>query len=120
MRPISSLQPTQGIPMAPDTTQTLLIAGSSGQALDWPSAATYGTPSIVRVTGLTTGNALMNFNLNLESTRAAVPSSGLSTLGTSFSSPVVGQGTFQVPHGSTGWSAASLSSGYVVMEMWSR
>lgn len=120
MRPISSLHPTEGIPIAPDTMQTLLIAGSSGQAVDWPSTATYGQGSIVRFTGLSTAGAQLNFHVNLESTKAAAPSSGTSTQGTTFSNPVMGQGTFQVPRGSTGWSVAALSSGYVMAEIWSR
>lgn len=116
MRNISSLHPTEGLPMAPDTTQTLLIAGSSGQAADWAG----GTPNLVRVTARSTAGAAMSCEVNLESTKALAPSSGHSTLGSSANVPVLGQGTLQVPGTSTGFSVASLSSGYVTLEQWHR
>lgn len=117
MRAISSLHPTESIPMAPDSTQTMLVASSSGQAMDWQSG---NAPDIVRITFVTTAGALMNGHVCLESTKAAAPSSGSSTLASSACVPIVGQGTFQVPRTSTGWSAASLSSGYAITEQWHR
>lgn len=116
MRNISSLHPTEGLPMAPDTTQTLLIAGSSGQAADWAG----GNPDIVRITAVSTVGASIAAFVCLESTKALAPSSGSSTLGSSAVSPVLGQGTFQVPRTSTGFSVAALSSGYVILEQWHR
>lgn len=118
---IGTLHPTDGLPKPPDTVQTLLIAGSSGQAMDWNSAAAAGAGGInvARFTGISTANAMLIFNVNLMSTKAAVPSSGTSTQGTTgFNHPVIGQGTFQIPGGSTGFSVAALSSGYIQVELW--
>lgn len=115
MRSIGSLHPSEGIPVPPDTVVTLLIAGSSGQAADWPS----GT-QMVRFTGVSTAGAQLNFNVNLFSTKAAAPSSGTSTEGTTgFQYPVLGRAEFQLPS-STGFSVAALSSGYVMVECWKR
>lgn len=120
MRAYAALHPTDQTPLPPDTVQTLLIAGSSGQAMDWTSTLS----QLVRFTGLTTGNAQLNFMVNLVSTHAAVPSSGSSvTTGTTAGStgnnlPVLGSRTFQVPAWSTGFSVAALSSGYVIAEVW--
>lgn len=127
MRAYAALSPIDQIPLPPDTVQTLLIAGSSGQAMDWASS-TVGAADVrahlVRFTGLTTAGAQLNFSVNLISTHAAAPSSGTSvTTGTTAGStgnnvPVLGQGTFQIPPWSTGFSVAALSSGYVMAEVW--
>lgn len=127
MRAIATLHPTENIPAAPDTVQTLLIAGSSGQAMDW-AGSTVGAEDakahLVRFSGMTTAGLTMNFIVNLVSTHAAVPSSGSSqTTGTTAGSkgnniPVMGQGVFQIPSWSTGFSVAGLSSGYVMAEVW--
>ncbi len=118
MRSISMMHPTEGLPVPPDTVTTLLIAGSSGQAMDWPAGTAGG---IVRFSGVSTAGASLNFEVNLESTKAAAPSSGTSTQGTTgFGHTVMGQGAFQVPGGSTGFSVAALSSGYVKLEHWKR
>lgn len=120
MRPVGSLHPTESIPYPADSVQTMLIASSSGQAMDWPA----GSGNLVRFTGMTTGGATMNFMVNLGSTYAAVPSSGSSvTTGTTAGStwnnvPVIGQQTWQLPSFSTGWSCAALTSGYVIAEIW--
>ena len=117
MRNVGSLHPSEGVPLPPDTVQTLLIAGSSGQALDWPSTLV----DFVRITAVSTVGAQLNTFVNLTSTKAAAPSSGTSTEGsTGFGVPVLGQGMFQIPGASTGWSVAALSSGYVMAEVWSR
>lgn len=119
MRSIGYLHPTDGIGAPADNVQTLLIAATSGQAIDWPTGSSVGT--IARFTGLTTAGAQLNFYLNLESTKAAAPSSGNSTIGTTgFVHPVLGSGMFQIPGGSTGWSVAALSSGYVTAELWKK
>jgi hypothetical protein len=115
MRPIGTLHPTEGVPLPPDTVYTLLIAGSSGQAVDWPT-----NTQIVRLSGVTTSGAALNFVANLFSTAAAAPSSGLSTSSTAANHPVSGALMFQVPGGSTGFSVAALSSGYVFAECWRR
>lgn len=119
MRSIAVLHPTESLPAPPDTVQTLLIAGSSGQALDWPTGSSVG--AIVRFSGQSTAGALINFEVNLFSTKAAAPSSGNSTEGTTgFGHTVIGQGAFQLPGASTGWSVASLSSGYIKAEIWKK
>lgn len=119
MRGIGVMHPTDGLPTPPDTVLTLLIAGSSGQAMDWPAGSSVGL--IARLSGQSTAGAQMNFEANLESTKAAAPSSGTSTIGTTgFGYTIMGQGTFQVPGASTGFSVASLSSGYVKIELWKK
>ena len=118
MRAYAALSPTDQIPHGPDTVYTLLIAGSSGQALDWSTAA-----QLVRFSGQTTAGVAMNFYVSLNSTRAAAPSSGSATgttAGALPSIPVHGSRTLQVPPGSTGWSAAALSSGYISAEVWKK
>jgi hypothetical protein len=133
MRSYGALNPLGTIPLPPDTVQTLLIAGSSGQAVDWPGTTDGGLSTsnragshadLVCFTGLTTGGATFNFMVNLCSTHAAVPSSGTSvTTGTTGGStgnniPVIGEALFQIPPWSTGWSVAALSSGYVMAQVW--
>lgn len=118
MRNIGTLHPTDFIPAPCDTTQTMLL-DSTAQAMDWPSGSSAGT--IVRLSGCSTAGVMLCFHVNLESTKAAIPSSGSSTQGTTgFGEMVVGQGSFQIPGGSTGWSAAALSSGYVMAEFWKK
>ena len=112
------LHPIDLVPSVPDTIQTLLIAGSSGQAMDWASTLA----QIVELSGVSTAGALLNFWVNLTSTRAAAPSSGTSTgtLGgtTGVAIPVQGRRVMQIPGGSTGFSVAALSSGYVQAVLW--
>lgn len=118
MRSYGALNPTKYIPQPPDTVQTLLIAGSSGQALDWGSTLA----QLVRFTGISTAApaAPMNFIVNMKSTLAAAPSSGTSvaTGSTGSNICICGTRTLQIPAGSTGWSAAAVSSGYVIAEQW--
>ena len=119
MRQIGTLHPTDFIPAPADTTQTMLIESSSGQAMDWPSGSSAG--GIVRFSGCSTAGVMLVFQVNLESTKAAAPSTGTSTQGTTgFGETVVGQGSFQIPGASTGWSAAGLSSGYITAEFWKK
>lgn len=119
MIPYGSLHPTEDIPKPPDTVQTLLLAGGTAQALDWGSTET----QMVRLSGVSTAGALLNFWANLSSTRAAAPSSGSSTGASSAGStgvsiPIQGNRTLQVPGGSTGFSVIALTSGYVQAETW--
>ncbi len=120
------------IPQPPDSVQTLLIAGSSGQAMDWFSTgvaqanAAAADIQFVRFTGVTTAGATLNFMVNLYTTQAAAPSSGSSN-GNSTNSgssgvnhPVQGNGLFQLQGQSTGFSVAALSSGYIMVEAWKR
>lgn len=132
MRSYGALNPLGTIPLPPDTIQTLLIAGSSGQAQDWPTAtgglSTAGAATehchLVAFTGVSTAGASLNFFVNLISTHAAAPSSGTSvTTGTTAGStgntvPVLGEALFQIPPWSTGWSVAALSSGYIMAQIW--
>lgn len=113
MRAYGTLHPTDLIPTPPDTVNTLLIAGSSGQAMDWPT----GT-QIARLSAVSTVGASLNFMVNMFSTACAAPASGSSASSTGTNHPVMGSGTFQVPGGSTGFSVAALSSGYVMVECW--
>ena len=127
MRTYGALNPIDQISAPPDTVQTLLIAASSGQALDWAgdtvSAARVGA-HLVRFSGWSTAGAAINFVVDLVSTFAAAPTSGSSiTTGTSVGStgnriPVTGTRMLQIPTWSTGYSVAALSSGYIFAEVW--
>lgn len=101
----------------PDTVSTLLLGAASAQALDYSS----GT-QVVRLTGMTTGGAQLNFYANLVSTSAAIPSSGTTatTSTTGVSVPVLGTRTFVLSGGSTQFSAIAPTSGYVHVECWRR
>jgi hypothetical protein len=117
MKTYGALHPTDLIPQPPDTVLTMLVEGSSGQAMDWGSTLA----QMVRLTGVTTTGGGLNFFASLNSTGAAAPSSGTSTGTTAGGLPslsVIGQGTFQIPGGSTGFSVAALSSGYIRAELW--
>lgn len=119
MRAYGALSPIDQIPTPPDTIKTLLIAGSSGQAMDWGSTEI----QLARFSGVSTAGALLNFWISPNSTRAAAPSSGSATgtTGGSYPSfPVLGERTMQVPPGSTGFSVAALSSGYITVEVWKK
>lgn len=132
MRPFGSGNPLDNIPTPPDTVATFVMTGgSSVQASDWFSsgstalanAGTAGGPQIVRFTGRTSaGSSDFYFMVNLFSTLAvAVPASG-TTVGMGASSgvsfPINGQGIYQIPAGSTGYSVAALTSGLVFAEQW--
>jgi hypothetical protein len=128
MRQIGLLHPTDVAVTPPDTVLTMLIAASSGQASDWLSSGSTATANaavanvhLVRVSAQTTAGAAFSCFVNLQSTGAAVPSTGLQ-VGSSTVHPVIGDDTpgriFQVPGNSTGFSVAALSSGYVQFEMW--
>lgn len=119
MKAYGALNPIDQISQPPDMVHTMLIAGSSGQAMDWGSTLA----QLVRLTGLSTAGAAMNFLVSLNSTKAAAPSSGLSTGSTSgdlVGMVVMSQLTVQIPGGSTGFSVAALSSGYVRAEVWKK
>ena len=124
MRTYGALSPLDQIEVPPDTVQTLLIAGSSGQAMDWAGSTISSTDKgaqLVRFSGVSTAGALLNFWVNLQTTNAAAPSSGLSTQGTTgFCVPVQGNRYLQIPGGSTGFSVAALSSGYISVEVWKK
>ncbi len=127
IRPIGILHPDDAGPLPPDVVQTLLLAAGTAQNLDWFSTA--GTAAanaaaagvnVICLTGQTTANAGLNFSVNLYSTNVISPTSGtsVSTTGGGASHPVNASAFFQVPGGSTGWSAIALTSGYVMCEQW--
>lgn len=109
------------IKVPPDQVLTLLIAGSSGQAFDYPTGA-----NIVRFTGLSTAGAVMNFYVDPASTKASVPStangtSGWTSQGSSgFGVPVHEQDVYQLSGGATGGSVAAFSSGVISVEVWKK
>lgn len=131
MRQYGALRSIANIPLPPDTVQTLLLAGATAQSFDWPNStggastnASSNACQIVRFTFHSTGGIPLAGMVNLFSTAANAPSSGSSaTTGTTAGStgnsvPVLGQGQFQIPGYSTGWSAAMISSGYCIAEIW--
>ena len=129
MRPFSATNPLQRIPVLPDTVDKILITGaSSGQALDWagaPANAGTGKDNIVRVTFMSTAGALMAGVFNGISTHAGISSGSSVTTGTTAGStgnsvPVLGQGLFQIPAFSTGYSVSGFSSGWAMVEVWKK
>ena len=114
IRPFGTLHPVDAGPHPPDIVQTLALAASVGQNLDWFSSAgvavaNAGTAGVgvVAFTGQTSANLALNFSLNLYTTNAIVPTSGTfsnTTASSGVSHPVNGSAFFQIPAGSTGWS----------------
>lgn len=103
-------------PVPPDTKTTILLAANTAQAIDYPTDA-----HLVRLTGLTTAGAEFPFYANLQSTAAALPSSGTTatTSTTGVSVPVVINREFAIAS-STGWSCIAHAAGYVTAEFWKR
>jgi len=126
-RASSKLHPTDGVPVPPSTVITFLMTGgSSAQASDWyddtgTAAATAQAAGVhlVRVTPVTTAGGSFFCNVNLMSTSATVPSSGV-TISTTSRAAVTTPREFQVPGGSTGFSVASPTSGNVIVECWKK
>ena len=127
MRAYGTWQPTLQAPILPDTVDKILITGpSSGQAMDWagaPANAAAGFDQIARVTFMSTAGALMAGVFNGISTHAGITSGSSVTTGSSATStgnsvPVLGQGTFQIPPFSTGYSVSGFSSGWAMVEVW--
>ena len=110
-----SINATQ-IPVPPDTHSTFLLAAATAQAIDFAT----GT-QLIRATGLSSAGAQFNFYINLNSTAAALPTSGTTatTGSTGVSVPVLGTREFAVAS-STGFSVISPTSGYVHVECWKR
>ena len=127
MRRYSAFDPLSGIPVVPDVVDKILITGaSSGQAMDWngsPANAAAGPINIARVTFMSTAGALMAGVFNAISTHATISSGSSATTGTTAGStgnsvPVLGQGQFQIPSFSTGYSVSGFSSGWAMVEYW--
>ena len=100
----------------PDTCNTILLAAATAQGLDFPTYT-----SLVRLTGVTTAGAQLNFYVNIQSTLAAIPSSGstATTDSSGVSVPVLGSREFAVAS-STSFSVIAPTSGYVHVECWKR
>lgn len=129
MRAISSLHPTEGVPVPPDTTITLLLTGgSSAQASDWFSTgSTAGAASaraagvgLIRVTPLTTAGGAFIVTVNMYSSGAVAMSSGVRVSSTSVGVACAAPTWLQVPGGSTGFSVAAITSGYVQIDCWAK
>lgn len=131
MRTYGTIGIPNTIPQSPDSVQSLLLAAGVAQNFDWPNStggaaanATTAQAQVVRFTFMTTAGALLGGMVNLFSTNANAPTSGSSaTTGTTAGStgnsvPVLGQALYQIPGYSTGWSAASPSSGWCIAEIW--
>ncbi|MEK9736779.1 MAG: hypothetical protein VW362_04575 [Candidatus Nanopelagicales bacterium] len=124
-RASGKLHPTDNVPVPPSTVITFLMTGgSSAQASPWyddtgTAAATAKAAGVhlVRVTPVTTAGGVFSCNLNLMSTAATVPTSGV-TISTTSRSLVLAPREFQVPGGSTGFSVACPTSGNVIVECW--
>lgn len=118
------------ISMPPDTIQRILLTGgSSAQAMDWVTSTGAAVSSvaqahIVRVTGMTTAGAQAHLFFDPVSTFATVLASGSSvstgsTVGSTGNSiPLFGSREFRIPAWSTGFSVASYSSGFAIVESW--
>lgn len=123
MRGIGWLHSNEQVSVPADTHSALLLAAATGGALDVPSGA-----ALVRLTGLTTAGALLNFFANLGSSKAQAPTSSVtagSTGSTDLNIPMPNGGgfIFQLPGGTAGSSVISCfaaTSGIVVAEWWNR
>lgn len=120
MRTYGTRDMLDSVPQSPDTVFTALIGPAAPAAFDWGTSQA----QLVQFTGHSSAGAVLQFYVNVLSTNAAVPSSGSSvTTGTSNGAPgnnlpVNGQRMVQIPGGSTGFSVAALSSGYIFAEVW--
>jgi hypothetical protein len=126
MRQIGMLHNTQGVPVPPDQVTTFIMTGgSSAQASDWISSGSTAAPNaqtagvhIIRIIGQTTLSGPFGVFVNLMSTGAAIPASGTSVASSGVNHAVNVSQMFQIPGGSTGYSIAAFSSGYVTVEQW--
>jgi hypothetical protein len=126
MRTIGTLHPTDQIPGLPDTVYTFVMTGgSSAQSADWLSSgstavsqASVAGINVVRFSGMTTAGAGLAFTVNGFTTGAIIPPTSGTSISSGVSVPVVGQGSFQIPGHSTGFSVASLIPGYILAECW--
>lgn len=131
MRTYGARNPIDQIEMPPDTVQTLAIENSSGQAMDWfvatgaaADAAAAGA-QLARFSAISTGGlSRISLMVNLVSDQASVQAAGTSISTTAGSTgnnvPVFGDRVLQIPGHSTGFSVASLSSGFVIVEIWKK
>jgi hypothetical protein len=112
MRAYGARSPTELISLPPDTVQTLLVGPGTPQTLDW-FGSSVGSAGASRCASRAhqwreQGGALLNCWVDLESTKAAAPSSGNSTKAQAgFGYSVQGNRTFQIPAGSTCFSVRS-------------
>lgn len=126
-RSSGKLHPTDATPVPASTVITVLLTGgSSAQSVPWyndsgVAAATAAAAGVglVRVTPVSTAGGSFFCMIDLVSTGAAVPTSGV-TIDTTSSAPVTTPREFQVPGGSTGFSVAALTSGHAIIECWKK
>lgn len=108
-------------PVIPDTRLAVLLTAATGQAFDYPT----GTDLIRITVGSTLASQAGPVVLQLESTGAALPTTGgVVTTNNSTGGILmnVGEGPrmYQRPRGSTGFSLIAGSSYSVGIEFWSR
>lgn len=123
MRGIGWLHSNEQVPNPSDTQTALLLAAATGAIMNVPAGA-----AMVRLSGLTTAGALLNFYANLLSSAAQAPTTSVvsgSTASTDLNIPCLNGGGqfFQLPGGTLGSTVISLfapSSGIVVAEWWKR
>lgn len=123
MRGIGWLHPSEQSSVPADTQNCILMAAATAAALAVPAGA-----GMVRLTGMTTAGALLNFFANFLSSAAQAPTSSV-TAGSSGSTdlnvPFVNGGGsyYQLPGGTAGSSVIGLfsyTSGVIVAEWWKR
>lgn len=123
MRGIGWLHPSEQASVPADTQTSILMTAATAAVMAVPSGA-----GMVRLSGLSTAGALLNFYVNLQSSVAAAPTSDASAGTTNSSSlqiPCVNGGGqyYQLPGGTAGSSVIGLfspTSGYIVAEWWKR
>lgn len=126
-RASGKLHPTDNVALPPSTVITFLMTGgSSAQASDWyddtgtaAASARAAGVHLVRITPVSTAGGSFSCNVNLMSTAATVPTSGV-TVSTTSKAMVTSAREFQVPGGSTGFSVAAPTSGNVIVECWKK
>ena len=107
------------LPVVPDSVATFLLGANTAQAMDYPSGADF-----MHVTFCSSLGAVLGGVVNGNSTHAAWGTSQSGTAASSLASmlvpPGVGEGRFQRPRASTGFSVVSPTSGYCYVAFWSR
>lgn len=107
------------IPVLPDTVGQRVLAGGTGEAVDYPTDT-----DVVRLSAATTASGVYGFVFNPSSTAAAWPaddqSSTTASTGLNIVVPPGESRIYQRPSGSTGFSLISGTSGIVSYEFWKR
>ncbi len=108
------------IPVIPNVIQSVVLTANSGQAHDYPA----GT-DLIRVTAGCTAVPVGSVFFNPSSTGAVLPTTPITptTATTAHNIPIhpfAGGLLFQVPRGTTGYSAISGTSQSLCIEFWTR